>query len=122
VVDDFTRDCLALPTSTWILRWSQERQIDWYYIAPGKPTQNAFAESLNGSLRDKCLSDQLFTSLAHARSILAAWKHDYNIVRPHSKLCGRTPGEIAGQQGRGHGPSPVAITSTISHQSKGLYF
>jgi hypothetical protein len=63
-----------------------------------------------------------FTSLAHARSILAAWKHDYNTVRPHSKLGGRTPGEIAGQLGRGHAPSPVAITSTISHQSKGLYF
>jgi putative transposase len=68
------------------------------------------------------LNETLFTSLAHARSILAAWKHDYNTVRPHSKLGGRTLAEIAGQRGWGHAPNPVAITSTISHQSKGLYF
>ena len=157
VVDDFTRECLALVadtslsgarvareldgvlaargkpltvvsdngtelTSTSILRWSQERHIEWHYIAPGKPTQNAFVESFNGRLRDECLNETLFTSLAHARSILAAWKHDYNTVRPHSKLGGRTPAEIAGQRGWGHAPNPVAITSTISHQSKGLYF
>jgi putative transposase len=109
-------------TSTSILRWSQERHIEWHYIAPGKPTQNAFVESFNGRLRDECLNETLFTSLAHARSILAAWKHDYNTVRPHSKLGGRTPAEIAGQRGWGHAPNPVAIPSTISHQSKGLYF
>ena len=40
----------------------------------------------------------------------------------HSKLGGRTPAEIAGQRGWGYAPKPVAITSTISHQSKGLYF
>jgi putative transposase len=157
VVDDFTRECLALVadtslsgarvareldslaavrgkpltvvsdngtelTSTSILRWSQERQVEWHYIMPGKPTQNAFVESFNGRLRDECLNETLFTSLAHTRSILAAWKHDYNTVRPHSKLGGRTPAEIAGQRGWGHAPNPVAIPSTISHQSKGLYF
>ncbi|WP_423825915.1 IS3 family transposase [Sandarakinorhabdus cyanobacteriorum] len=151
VVDDFTRECLALVadtslsgarvareldslaavrgkpltvvsdngtelTSTSILRWSQERQVEWHYIMPGKPTQNAFVESFNGRLRDECLNETLFTSLAHARSILAAWKHDYNTVRPHSKLGGCTPAEIAGQRGWGHAPNPVAITSTISHQ------
>ena len=157
MVDDFTRECLALVadtslsgarvareldglvavrgkpltvvsdngsalTSTSILRWSQERQVEWHYIAPGKPTQNAFVESFNGRLRDESLNETLFTSLAHARSILAAWKQDYNTVRPHSKLGGCTPAEIAGQRGWGHAPNPVAITSTISHQSKGLYF
>jgi putative transposase len=91
-------------TSTSILRWSQERHVEWHYIAPGKPTQNAFVESFNGRLRDECLNETLFTSLAHARSILAAWKHDYNTVRPHSKLGGRTPAEIAGQRGWAHAP------------------
>jgi putative transposase len=109
-------------TSISILRWSQERHIEWHYIAPGKSTHNAFVESFNGRLGDECLNETLFTSLAHARSILAAWKHDYNTVRPHSKLGGRTPAEIAGQRGWEHAPNPVAITSTISHQSKGLYF
>jgi putative transposase len=44
-------------TSTPILRWSQERQVEWHYIAPGKPTQNAFVESFNGRLRDECLNE-----------------------------------------------------------------
>jgi putative transposase len=109
-------------TSTSILRWSQERQAEWHYNAPGKPTQNAFVEPLSGRLRDECLNETQFTSLAHATSILATWKHDYNTVRPHSKLGGRTPAQIAGQRGWGHAPNPVAITSTISHQIKGLYF
>ena len=155
VVDDFTRECLALVpdtslsgarvareldmiaairgkplavvsdngtelTSASILRWSQERQVGWHYIAPGKPTQNAFVESFNGRLRDECLNETLFTSMAQARAVLAAWRQDYNTIRPHSKLGGRTPAEIAGQRGWGHAPIPVAITSTISHQSRRL--
>ncbi len=84
-------------TSSAILRWSQERRVEWHYIAPGKPMQNGFVESFNGRLRDECLNETLFTSLAHARFVLAAWRHDYNTVRPHSKLGGKTPAEIAGQ-------------------------
>lgn len=155
VVDDFTRECLALVpdtslsgarvareldkivtirgkplavvsdngtelTSASILRWSQERQVEWHYIAPGKPTQNAFVESFNGRLRDECLNETLFTSMAQARAVLAAWRQDYNTIRPHSKLGGLTPAEIAGQPGWGHASSPVAITSIISHQCRGL--
>ena len=121
VVDDFTRECLALVadtslsgvrvgreldaivarrgrplsivsdngtelTSMAILRWSQEMQIDWHYIAPGKPTQNAFIESFNGRLRDELLNETFFVSLAHAREALAIWKDDYNTVRPHSAI------------------------------------
>jgi putative transposase len=65
-------------TSMAILRWCQERIVEWHYIAPGKPTQNAFIESFNGRLRDELLNETLFTSLAQARAVLAAWKHDYN--------------------------------------------
>jgi putative transposase len=108
-------------TSVAILRWSQERQVEWHYIAPGKPTQNAFVESFNGRLRDECLNETLFTSLAHARTVLAAWRHDYNTVRPHSRLGGRTPAQIAGQRGPGHAPDHVAIPSTIKHEPHGLY-
>ena len=94
--------------------------MEWHYIAPGKPTQNAFVESFNGRLRDECLNETLFTSMAQARAVLAAWRQDYNTVRPHSKLGGLTPAEIAGQRGWGHAPNPVAITSTISHQGREL--
>ena len=155
MVNDFTRECLALVadtslsgdrvareldaivalrgkplavvsdngtelTSTSILRWSQERQVEWHYIAPGKPTQNAFVESFNGRLRDECLNETLFTSMAQARAVLVTWRQDYNTVRPHSQLGGRTPAEIAGQRGWGHAPNPVAIPPTISHQHRGL--
>ena len=105
-------------TSTSILRWSQERQVEWHYIAPGKPTQNAFVESFNGRLRDECLNETLFTSMPQARAVLAAWRQDYNTIRPHSKLGGRNPAEIAGQRGWGHAPNPVAITSTTGHQNR----
>lgn len=98
-------------TSMAILTWSQERRIEWHYIAPGKPTQNAFVESFNGRLRDECLNETLFTSLPHARAVLAAWRHDYNTVRPHSRLGGKTPSEIAAQGASGHAPMPLARRS-----------
>ena len=126
VVDDFTRECLALVadtsisglrvgreldaiivrrgkpvsivsdngtelTSTAILRWSQDAQVDWHYIAPGKPTQNAFIESFNGRLRDELLNETLFASLADARVALREWMKDYNTVRPHSAIGNLPP-------------------------------
>ncbi|KLN62210.1 integrase [Kiloniella spongiae] len=73
-------------TSTAILKWVQEATIDWHYIAPGKPQQNAFIESFNGKLRDECLNETLFSSLKHAREVLADWRKDYNQHRPHSAI------------------------------------
>ena len=82
-------------TSMAILRWSQERAIDWHYIAPGKPQQNAFIESFNGRLRDELLNETLFVSLTHARAMLAAWKDDYNTIRPHGALGNLPPATYA---------------------------
>jgi putative transposase len=82
-------------TSMAILRWSQDAQVEWHYIAPGKPQQNAFVESFNGRLRDELLNETLFTSLAHARAILDAWKDDYNTIRPHSGLGNLPPAAYA---------------------------
>jgi putative transposase len=78
-----------------ILAWTQERRVDWHYIAPGKPTQNAFAESFIGRLRDELLNETLFSSLAQARSVLAAWRVDYNGTRPHSALGHIPPAKYA---------------------------
>ncbi|MCB1504638.1 MAG: transposase [Hyphomicrobiaceae bacterium] len=64
---------------------------DWHYIAPGKPQQNAFAESVIGRLRDECLNVTLFSSLSEARALLADWREDYNRVRPHSAFANSTP-------------------------------
>ncbi len=98
VVDDFSRECLALVvdtslsgarltreldqlaerrglplmvvsdngtelTSRAILAWQEERCVEWHYIAPGKPVQNAFVESLNGRFRDECLNEHSFRGL-----------------------------------------------------------
>jgi putative transposase len=81
-------------TGTAILAWSQERRVGWHYIAPDKPQQNAFVESFIGRLRDECLNETLFASLAHACAVLARWRADYNHVRPHSAHGGATPAEI----------------------------
>jgi putative transposase len=58
------------------------------------PTQNAFIESFNGKLRDECLNEHWFKSMAHAREIINTWRKDYNEVRPHSSL-GMTRAEFA---------------------------
>ena len=107
-------------TSMAILRWSRDRDVEWHYIAPGKPQQNGFIESFNARLRDECLNETLFTSLSPARQVLADWRHDYNHFRPHSSLGNRTPAEMGagsvGKPGWGLTPNPVVITPTQGHQ------
>ena len=48
--------------------------------------QNGYIESFNGKLRDECLNEQWFETLHQARTTIAAWRRDYNEVRPHSSL------------------------------------
>ncbi|UPJ79280.1 IS3 family transposase [Bradyrhizobium sp. 183] len=156
VVDDCTRECLALVadtslsgirlareldrlmiergkprmvvsdngselTSNAILMWADQSRVEWHYIAPGKPMQNAFIESFNGRLRDELLNETLFTSLAQARVTLGCWRADYNGTRPHSQLGWRTPSEfamtchprrdLALRYAEGSAPAPVAATA-----------
>ena len=137
VIDDFSRECLALVvdislsgvrvareldriaghrgypclivsdngtelTSNAILKWQEERRVEWHYIAPGKPMQNGFAESFIGRLRDECLNEHLFGSLKQARQIIEGWRLDYNTGRPHTSLHGLTPTEFATRPTKGH--------------------
>ena len=136
VVDDFTREALAIVvdtslsgvrvgreldriiarrgrpamivsdngtelTSHAIERWQKERGVEWDYIAPGKPQQNGFVESFNGRLRDECLNEHLFSSLSEARSLIEAWRIDFNTCRPHTSLGVLAPA-IYAQQTRKH--------------------
>jgi putative transposase len=78
-------------TSNAILSWRAQTGVDWHYIDPGKPVQNAFIESFNGRLRDEFLNETLFTSLAQARAALEEWRRDYNTARPHSRIGWLTP-------------------------------
>ncbi|TAY43383.1 IS3 family transposase [Rhizobium ruizarguesonis] len=163
VVDDSTRECLALVadtslsglrvareldriieergkprmivsdngsefTSNAILQWADRTKVDWHYIAPGKPIQNAFIESFNGRLRDEFLNETLFSSLAHARSALSNWRSDYNDQRPHSGLGWLTPAEFAQtlnprrdavlRSRNGSAPQPAATEPTTATKNR----
>lgn len=73
--------------------WAEENQVRLHFIEPGKPVQNCYVESFNGRFRDECLNEHWFTSMHDARSIIAAWREDYNDVREHGSLAGMTPSE-----------------------------
>lgn len=79
-------------------QWAYQRGIKLHFIAPGKPTQNAYVESFNGKLRDECLNAHWFRTLAGARLTIEAWRQEYNQVRPHSALGQATPEEFARQE------------------------
>lgn len=81
--------------------WAYARGVKIDFIQPGKPVQNAFIESFNGTLRDDCLNMHWFLSLGDAQITIEDWRRDYNEVRPHSSLGGLTPTEYEGDQSRG---------------------
>lgn len=69
-------------TSMAMLRWSQEAQVEWHYIAPGKPQQNAFVESFNGRLRDELLNE---TCLPRSRMSARPWQRGKMITTPSGR-------------------------------------
>ncbi|MFC1929828.1 IS3 family transposase [Chloroflexota bacterium] len=75
--------------------WAYRKGVKLNFVRPGKPIENAFAESFNGRLRDECLNTNWFMNLKHAREIIEDWRRDYNEVRPHSSLKKATPKEYA---------------------------
>ena len=66
--------------------WACRTDVKLHFIGPGKPMENAYAESLIGKLRDECLSGNWFLSLADAREIIQAWRKDDHSARPHSSM------------------------------------
>ncbi len=89
--------------------WAYRKGVKLSFIRPGKPVENAFAESFNGRLRDECLNTNWFLSVKHARDIIENWRKDYNTVRPHSALGGLAPQEFIELDGRTK--MPVALTT-----------
>ena len=80
-----------------MLTWAHARGVTLRLIDPGKPNQNAFIESFNGRLRDECLNEHWFTSVAHARALIETWRCEYNDERPKKALGGLTPTAYAQQ-------------------------
>ena len=75
--------------------WAYQHQVEIRFIRPGKPIENAYVESFNGKFRDECLNEHWFLSVAEARTIIEAWRQDYNTVRPHGSLGQQTPAAYA---------------------------
>ena len=82
-------------TSRILDLWAYQHQVKILFSRPGKPTDNAFIESFNGTLRRECLNTQWFLSLAEAQAQLQAWRTEYNLSRPQRALQDQTPEEFA---------------------------
>jgi putative transposase len=84
--------------------WADARGVVLDFSRPGRPTDNALAESFNGKVRAECLNTNWFLSLDDARLKCEAWRVDYDEVRPHSSIGHRAPMELAKAAGRAHLP------------------
>lgn len=93
--------------------WAYGRGVELAFTRRGKPVDNCYVESFHDKFRDECLSTHWFLDLADARRLIAAWRDDYNAVRPHSSLGNRTPAEFAAllcaapELTSAHPPSPT---------------
>ena len=82
--------------------WAYSNEVKLAFSRPGKPTDNAFIESLNGSFRDECLNCHWFDSLRDAKLKIDAWRADYNESRPHQALNNLSPNEFVAQKQNEH--------------------
>jgi putative transposase len=77
--------------------WAYQNGAKIDFSRPGKPTDNAFIETFNGTFRDECLNVHWFETLAEAKHLIEAWRQEYNESRPHRALRDLAPGEFASQ-------------------------
>ena len=84
-------------TSQAMDMWAYQNGTTIDFSRPGKPTDNAFVESFNGTFRSECLNTHWFMDLEKARQLIETWRREYNDSRPHASLEDRTPTEFASQ-------------------------
>jgi putative transposase len=77
--------------------WAYKNEVKIDFSRPGKPTDNAFCESFNGTFRSECPDTNWFSNLEDAKRIIEAWRREYNGSRPRRALDYRTPEEFASQ-------------------------
>lgn len=74
--------------------WCKENKVQLTFIQPGKPTQNAYIERMNGSLRRELLNAYIFKTIDEVREKTEEWMLDYNTNRPHKSLNYKTPAQV----------------------------
>jgi putative transposase len=84
-------------TSQIVDLWAYHNRVRIDFSRPGKPTDNAYVESFNGTFRAECLDVHWFMTLTDAKQVIESWRHEYNESRPHRSLGERTPSEFASQ-------------------------
>ena len=77
--------------------WAYRNGVKIDFSRPGKPTDNAFVESFNGTFRAECLDTHWFCDLKEAKHLIESWRREYNESRPHQSLGDRTPSEFASE-------------------------
>jgi len=82
--------------------WAYQNGTKIDFSRPGKPTDNAFVETFNGTFRDECLNVHWFETLAEAKQLIEGWRREYNESRPHRALRDKTPSEFASQYAASH--------------------
>jgi putative transposase len=148
VVDNFSRECLAIevgdkirgedvtgvmnrlkatrgvPRSIYVDngpefiskeldKWAYENKVTLDFSRPGKPVDNAFIESFNGSFRDECLNVNWFLSLEDAKEKIESWRRDYNEYRPHSSLDNLTPVQYRQMHEARERPNSLFLAGTV---------
>jgi putative transposase len=78
-------------TAKAVREWLQNLGVGTLFIEPGSPWENGYIESFNGKLRDELLNGEIFDTLLEAKTVVEAWRQDYNRHRPHSSLGYRPP-------------------------------
>ena len=78
-------------TAKTVREWLGRLGVRTLFIEPGSPWENGYVESFNGKLRDELLNGEIFDTLLEARTVIEAWRNDYNRHRPHSSLGYRPP-------------------------------
>ena len=91
-------------------KWAYENNVELDFSRPGKPTDNPFIESFNGSFRDECLNTNWFFSLEDAQEKFDIWREDYNGFRPHNSLGDMSPNEYI--KINENSPDSLVMTST----------
>lgn len=103
-------------TSQLMDLWAYQHQVKIDFSRPGKPTDNAYIESFNGTLRRECLNTQWFLSLTDAQQQLDRWRKEYNVSRPHRALNDQTPTEFANNYAAREGVEKVKTANKLALQ------